>query len=84
MKCLCPYRHLEPSKPGHIGPYDFVERLSKNFGVEVPKDKAMAWFFELVRFMIIIVFRAHGSLRLSGESRKAFEAFKKIELPSEA
>lgn len=47
MKCLCPYRHLCPSKPGYLGPHDFIQRLQEVFEMDVPRDEAMALFFEL-------------------------------------
>ncbi|KAI5081203.1 hypothetical protein GOP47_0004386 [Adiantum capillus-veneris] len=47
MKCLCPYRHLYPSKPGCLGPGDFLQRLQQAFEVDVPREEAMALFFEL-------------------------------------
>ncbi|MCO5568769.1 hypothetical protein L7F22_022469 [Adiantum nelumboides] len=47
MKCLCPYRHLCPSKPGYLGPNDFIQRLQEAFQMDVPREEAMALFFEL-------------------------------------
>lgn len=47
-KSLCPYRHLNPLKPGSLGPHDFAQRLQDVFKVNVPtKDEAMTLFFEL-------------------------------------
>lgn len=45
--CLCPFRHLNSSKQGFLGPNDFMNQLHDVYGLQIPKREAMQLFFEL-------------------------------------